>query len=105
MPNTMKQKLRTLRENKGMSLDRLADISDTSKSYLWELENRENVKPSAKKLTKIADALDVTLEYLLHDSSELDSNVTKEAFFRKYSKLSSQDQQKINDILDVWSKK
>lgn len=105
MANSLREKLRNLREKKGYSLDKLAEITDTSKSYLWELENRETRKPSADKLIKIADALGVTIDYLMDDSTEPDQAVVKEAFFRKYSKLDPADQKKINEIVDMWSKK
>jgi transcriptional regulator with XRE-family HTH domain len=32
------EKLRKHRQEKGYSLDKLAEITDSSKSYLWELE-------------------------------------------------------------------
>ena len=45
-----------------MSLGQLAEKSKVSKSYLWNLENREEDKrPSAKVLFEIAKALNVTL--------------------------------------------
>ncbi|XIA62052.1 helix-turn-helix domain-containing protein [Bradyrhizobium sp. TZ2] len=46
-----------LRKKKGYSLDELARLSGASKSYLWELENRDERKPSAEKLIDIARVL------------------------------------------------
>lgn len=103
---TLKQKLRDLRSSKELSLDKLAEKVNMSKSYLWELENRDNVSPSAEKLSKIADALDVTLEYLLDDKTDQPSGeVEKQAFFRKYDNLDADVKKKIQDIMDVWGKK
>lgn len=99
------EKLRKHRQEKGYSLDKLAEITDSSKSYLWELENRDTRKPSAEKLTKIAEALSVTTDYLLDDSSDPGEEVIKEAFFRKFNKLDPDDKKKIEQMVDMWRKK
>lgn len=62
-------------------------------------------KPSGEKLTRIARALEVTTDYLLDESEEPSDQVLKEAFFRKFSKLNPEDQQKINQMIDMWGKK
>jgi transcriptional regulator with XRE-family HTH domain len=104
MATSLGEKIRRHRKEKGYSLDQLAELTDTSKSYLWELENRGTRRPSAEKLTRVADALSVTIDYLLDDSEEPGSEVLKEAFFRKFSKLDADDQKKIEGIIDAWSK-
>lgn len=59
---TVGEAIRRLRDEAGMSLGQLAEKSNVSKSYLWNLENREEDKrPSAKVLFEIAKALNVTL--------------------------------------------
>jgi transcriptional regulator with XRE-family HTH domain len=98
-------KIKRHRQEKGFSLDKLAELTDSSKSYIWELENRDTRKPSGEKLTRIAQALDVTTDYLLDDSEEPGDEVLKEAFFRKFSKLAPDDQAKINQMIDMWGKK
>src|ERR1700720_4373379 len=91
--------------DKGFSLDKLAKLTDSSKSYLWELENRDTRRPSGEKLTRIADALSVTTDYLLDESAEPNENVLREAFFRKFNKLDPNDQKKIEQMIDAWRKK
>lgn len=105
MSKSLKTKLRELRNQKRYSLDALAEITGTSKSYLWELENRDTRKPSGEKITKIAQALGVTTDYLLDDSAIADDNVAQKAFFRKFNKLDESDKKKIEDIISMWSKK
>ena len=105
MTTTLGDKLRRHRQEKGYSLDKLAEITESSKSYLWELENRDTRKPSAEKLTRIAQALDVTTDYLLDESAAPDEVVMREAFFRKFSKLKPEDQEKIQQMIDMWGKK
>lgn len=105
MTTSLGEKIRRHRQEKGYSLDKLAEITGSSKSYLWELENRDTRKPSAEKLTRIAQALSVTTDYLLDESAGPDEQVVKEAFFRKFSKLDVEDQKKIEQLIDVWGKK
>lgn len=105
MPTTLRDKLKKLRKDKELSLDELARLSGASKSYLWELENRESTKPSAEKLTEIARVLSVTTEYLLDDKAEFDDAQVKEVFFRKFTRLEADDKDKILNIMDMWGKK
>ena len=105
MAASLKEKLRELRQAKGLSLDELARLSESSKSYLWELENREARKPSAEKLQKIAEILGVTTEYLLDDNASMDDVQMKEAFFRKFNRLEDEDKKRIQDMIDAWGKK
>jgi transcriptional regulator with XRE-family HTH domain len=102
---TLGEKLRRARDKKGYSLDDLAKLSGSSKSYLWELENRPDRRPSAEKLTEIARHLDLTTEYLLDDKAEFDDAQLKEAFFRKFNQLDDDAKSKINQMIEVWGKK
>jgi len=43
MSTILGEKLRRLRKEKGYSLDKLAELSGSSKSYMWELENKSNL--------------------------------------------------------------
>ena len=105
MTTSLCDKIRRHRQEKGYSLDKLAKLTESSKSYLWELENRDTRKPSAEKLTRIAQALEVTTDYLLDESATPNQEVFKEAFFRKFSKLDADDQKRIEQMIDVWGKK
>ena len=105
MENRLKHKLKKHRQELGLSLDELAIRTESSKSYLWELENRDASKPSAEKLAKIATVLGVTTEYLLDEGAGLDDKYVKEAFFRKFSGLSGDDQERIRDMMDTWGQK
>ncbi len=64
---SLAERLRRIREAKGLSLDELATRAEISKTYLWELEKdaAEEKKPSAKLLLRIAAALSVTIADLL----------------------------------------
>lgn len=105
MPSTLREKLKELRIKKGWSLDELARLSGASKSYLWELENREERKPSAEKLIDIARVLDVTTDYLVDDNATFDDDKVKEVFFRKFNRLDDDTKGRVMDMIETWSRK
>ena len=103
MPSIMGDKIRTLRKQKKLSLEKLAELTDSSKSYMWELENKDDPKPSADKVAKIASVLEVTSEFLMSESdASPDDTVIDEAFFRKYKSMPDETKKKLRQILDVW---
>lgn len=104
MISPLGQKLNARRRELKISLERLALMTDSSKSYLWELENRDKTNPSADKIAKIAAALDVTPEFLLNSQSITpDQEVADKAFFRKYQQLDDNVKTKVRKLIDVWS--
>ena len=68
---SLAERLRKLRDDKGMSLDELAIKAQISKTYLWELERDTSgtKKPSADVLMRISKALSTTLADLLSIAS------------------------------------
>jgi transcriptional regulator with XRE-family HTH domain len=89
------------RDAKGYSLDELARLSNSSKSYLWELENRDERRPSAEKLTEIAKVLSVTTDYLLDENAGFDDAQVMEAFFRDFNQLTEDDKTRIRQIIEM----
>ena len=103
VPSPLGDKLRALRQQKKLSLEQLAELTESSKSYIWELENKDAPNPSADKISKIAAALDVTTEFLLsHTTASPDAEVVDEAFFRKYKAMPESTKKQIRKILDAW---
>jgi transcriptional regulator with XRE-family HTH domain len=103
MINQLGEKLRRLRKEKGLTLDQLAELTDSSKSYIWELENKNPPRPSAEKLAKIAEKLETTLDYLL----DQDAAVTKEdaadaQFYRRYRSMAPETKEKIREMVKLW---
>jgi transcriptional regulator with XRE-family HTH domain len=94
------EKIRELRKKKGFTLDKLAELSESSKSYIWELENKDPPRPSADKIAKIAIALGVTPDYLITDEV-LVEDATDTAFFRKYRTMKPATKEKIQKMLDL----
>jgi len=104
MATSLGYKIRELRKKKGYTLDELAAKSESSKSYIWELENKDPPRPSGEKLALIAAALDVTTDYLLGIETGMETAEDK-AFFRKYQKMGTAQKTQIREMLEVINKK
>jgi len=105
MATKLGEKIRKCRTAKKMTLDELATAAKLSKSYLWELENRESQNPSSEKLQALADVLGADVSFFIDDAidSPSESNKDKE-FFRNYSKLDADNKEKLRQILEVLKK-
>jgi transcriptional regulator with XRE-family HTH domain len=100
---TLSDKIKRYRKEKRLTLEQLGDLTGSSKSYIWELENRNPPRPSAEKIARIAAELGVTPEFLLDD--ERDSPEASDidlAFFRKYQKMPGDTKKRLRQILDAW---
>lgn len=103
MATALGGKIKKLRNDKGLTLDKLAELSESSKSYVWELENKEPPRPSAEKLSKIASALGVTIEYLMDRESRVtEADAIDEMFFRKYQNMDQDVKDKVRKMVDLW---
>jgi transcriptional regulator with XRE-family HTH domain len=54
MPSALGDKIRAARKALKLSLEDLAEKVSSSKSYMWELENRDEPNPGADLLMRIA---------------------------------------------------
>jgi transcriptional regulator with XRE-family HTH domain len=103
MTTPVGDKIRTLRKAKGYTLEKLAELSDSSKSYIWELENKNPPRPSGEKIAKIAAVLGVTADYLIDQTETLRvEDATDTAFFRKYRKMPEDTKERIRRMVDLW---
>ena len=102
MATDVGQKVRDLRKRKRLTLDQLANASGSSKSYIWEIENKAGkVRPSAQKLQAIADVLQVTVAFLVGDEAQADAE--DEAFFRRYIQLSDSNKARVRAMVEIWA--
>ena len=100
MSNLLGKRIYDLRREKGFTLDKLAELTDSSKSYIWELENRTPPRPSAEKLSKIARHLDTTIEHLL--GNEMQDDAKDAHFFRAYQEMPPETKEKIRKMVKLW---
>jgi transcriptional regulator with XRE-family HTH domain len=95
-PNPLGDRIRALRKERGLTLDQLAELSGSSKSYIWELENKNPPRPSA-------DKLGTTIEFLLEGEAVQSVDAAADAhFFRNYQSMSPEDKAKLRQIADLF---
>ncbi|ABB76086.1 transcriptional regulator, XRE family [Nitrosospira multiformis ATCC 25196] len=88
MASLLGEKIRTERKRLKLTLEELAEKTGSSKSYIWELENRPVVRPSAEKISKISEVFGVPVEFLLDDAKhELTPSDADQVFFRRITQL------------------
>lgn len=105
MATRLGEKLHELRKQKKLTLEALAEQAGLSKSYLWELENRESQRPSAEKLSALADALGVAVSYFIEEDVRApEERHLDEAFFRNYQKLDADTKEQLRKILETFKK-
>ncbi len=99
--STFGARIKDLRTQKGMTLDQLAAATDSAKSYIWELENKNPPRPSAEKLSAIAKALGVTVDYLFGRDDQTLSEAEDKAFYREYSGLPEETRRQIREMAKI----
>ena len=94
--------VRKFRKEKNLTLEKFAKTADSSKSYIWEIENNPQFRPSMDKANRLALAMGVTVDYLLGEQTKESSE--DQIFFCDYQKLKPEKKRQIRDILDVLNK-
>lgn len=69
MMTSLSAKVIGLRKAKGMNLPTLAELSQVSKGYLSAIQKEQSVNPGMSVLKGLAKALDVSVDYLVDDST------------------------------------
>ncbi|MFA4854173.1 MAG: helix-turn-helix transcriptional regulator [Candidatus Omnitrophota bacterium] len=89
--NKFARRLKEARTEKGLSLEELAKANGTTKATLSKYENAK-CEPKMMKAKKLADYLGVSFDWLIGDSDEKWSTVTKGELEALFSGLSEKDQ-------------
>jgi transcriptional regulator with XRE-family HTH domain len=102
MSTPLGEKIRAERKKLKLTLEELAEKIEASKSYVWELENRPVVRPSAEKIAKLASVFKVPVEYLVNDDrKELRPTDLEEAFFHRVASLDDEKRKQLERFLDA----
>jgi len=92
-------RLRTARECRGLSQGKLAERTGLQASAVSHFETGSR-KPSFDNLKRLADALNVTTDYLLGRTSEMEgAGATADALYRHYAGLSAEHQEMAEDFM------
>lgn len=96
-PNEFGKRLRVQRNRQNMTLDKVAELTDLSKSYIWELENRACPRPSAEVVYRLSKVFHLSMEYLLgyHDDENQGAN---DHFYQQYAQLPAVQQEQLRRI-------
>lgn len=104
MTETFGERLKRHREEAGLTLEGLAAMTGSTKSYLWELENKPKIRPSAELVYKLAVALETTVGVLMGEAAPDDTSEQDQVFFRKYQPLKPGTKKRLSQIMDILMK-
>jgi len=94
----LSEKLKTLRQKAGQSLQQVADGVGVSKVHIWELEKGSSQNPSLDLLRRLAAHFKVPINYF-HDDEIEPKQAEALRFFREYDgKLSDKDWQALESM-------
>jgi len=62
---TLSKNIKKLREDKGLSQEKLARLADVANNTLIKMESGENKNPTLETLKKVAKALEVRVDDLI----------------------------------------
>ena len=98
--NEVGNRISEFRKTRGLTLEVLAEKIGSTKSYVWELENKPSIRPSAEKVYKIAVVLETTVEDLMGKSVSK-GEVQDQVFFREYQGLKPNTKRQLKSIMDA----
>jgi transcriptional regulator with XRE-family HTH domain len=103
MGSAFGERLRSLREAKGLTLQQVADAAGCTKAYIWELEKRPGQKPSAERIQAIAKVLGVSMGDLMGEPIDVAPEATPAdvVFFRQYVNMSETDKERYRAALEL----
>ena len=108
MSKTFGERLQHHRKRAKFTLESLAKEVDSTKSYIWELENKPNIRPSAELVYRLATKLGTTVGVLMGELEPADfrpKELTEpdRLFFRNYQELNPKTKKRLKDIMDILS--
>lgn len=93
--------IKKYRLEKGLSQEKLAELTDLSSNYISMIERAEKT-PSLTTLINIANALDVSTDMILYNVLNKHYLIKSSLVFDKVSKLSEEEQNRIYNIINVF---
>jgi transcriptional regulator with XRE-family HTH domain len=105
MPESFGDRLRKTRDSKGLSQADLAQKAGFQPSAIAHFESDRRA-PSFDNLRRLADALTVTIDFLLGRETEpKTAGPVAEQLFRNFAQMSARDQETIADIAKMLAEK
>lgn len=93
--------IKNIRKNKGISLNRLHEMTGISRAYLYDLENNRRFNPTLFILQKIAEELEVNIKDLFYSSNDIDN--LKEEMYRRIDEygIDSKEALEVSQVIDL----
>ena len=98
------ERLRTAREKRGLNQGELASRARFQASAISHFETG-NRKPSFDNLRRLADALEVTTDYLLGRVTDAQALAGADRLHRHFDRLTSDDREMAEDFLELLADK
>ena len=98
------ERLRAARDKRGLNQGDLAKRAGLQASAISHFETGTR-KPSFDNLRRLADALDVTTDFLLGRVKELDGLAGADKLHRHYDRLTSDDRDVADSLMEMLAKK
>lgn len=98
---TFGSRLRKLRRSKGLTIEQLAELCDSSESVIRGYE-KSRCMPSCQTLIRLCNTLEVAPDYLLQDELKLETLTERKAFFLKINSLPQKKYKAICAVMDSW---
>jgi transcriptional regulator with XRE-family HTH domain len=102
----LSEHLRQIRERKGWTQNHLAEVSGVPQPSIWRLEKGLILNPKTSLLRKLAEALGVTMDYLIREEEKpsfdevLRDDEVGQAIFRGYEELDGQGRDQLKSFTD-----
>lgn len=98
---TIGERLFSLRQKSGQSLQQVADKVGVSKPHVWDLEKGRSKNPSFELVRKLAEHYGVTIDVLMGASNEPDAEALKiERIHRGLEELDPRDREIVEEMIE-----
>ena len=94
------QRIRRVRKLRGLTIEQLAGLTQSSMGYISELENNPQRSPSLKKLRAFAEALEIDEGALLDEGKAKGIATEDEQFVARFVTLPKDTKRMFRDIMD-----
>jgi transcriptional regulator with XRE-family HTH domain len=93
-------RLTKLRQQKGQSLQEVADAVGVSKAHIWELEKGRADNPAVGLVARLADHFGVTVAFLVGEDIEApDADVALQRMFRQAKALDERERAILDSMM------
>lgn len=94
------ERLFSLRQKNGESLQQVADKIGVSKAHIWEMEKGRSKNPSFELVRKLADHFGISIDALVGDAAEPSSDELQlERMHRGFDELTTRDRDIVEEMI------